>query len=161
MRLIAIALLSVFFFYSCVTMPSGAVREFASGGAQHRFAVKRAMILGEGVSPEMAERASRDAGTTVLYSLSRGQKSATFLRDVKESLRAMAASGDAWEVAVAERARQQLATVLAGMKANELIAFRGKLILSAASRADEAFLFQIKRVFGDGVAVEYIGPEGV
>jgi len=147
-------------------MPSASGKGLANGIRKHAFTTKRALILGDGVSPEAAARVSGQSFAMVLYCPYRSKSveggkakpvASTFMRDVMASLRAMASSGDAWEVAVAERSRTQVRMALKSMRSQELSSFNGKLVLPERARSDRILLEQIERVFGDGVLVEYVG----
>ncbi|NTV28656.1 MAG: hypothetical protein HGA80_01065 [Candidatus Omnitrophica bacterium] len=171
MKQCLVLVFSVLFLSACATGPSQPGRDLATGILQHVFETKRALVLGDGVSPEAASQVAGESSALVLYCPARpnagknrsgssdGAARTAFVRDVTASLRAMAASGDNWEVAVAERARVQLRVILATMKAAELKSFKGKLVLSESSRQDQLLQGQIKRVFGDAVAIEYIGSQ--
>ncbi len=159
----------ILFLPSCATMPSASGKGLASGIREHAFTTRRALILGDGVSPETAAKVSGQSFAMVLYCPYRSKSvdigktkpaASTFMRDVMASLRAMAGSGDAWEVAVAERSRTQVRMALKLMRARELSSFSGKLVLPERARSDRILLEQVERVFGEGVLVDFVGsPE--
>lgn len=162
MRFIFPALICLSIFSSCATLPSPTGRDLELGIRQHTFSTQRAIFLGDGVSAEAASRAAGASGAMVFYCEERmaGLRPGVFDRDVRASLRAMAASGDAWELAVAARARARFILVLSSMKPGELKSFRGKLALPSSFRNDQALQVQITRLFGEKAAIEYVDGGG-
>ena len=155
MRTVVLAFVCLFVLSSCATT-GGPGEALSSGIRAHAFAVRKVVILGEGVSPETAERVAREAGAMALSSSSLRKDSS--LRDAAEMLRAIADSGDAWDVMIAGRARKPVMKMLANMRAAALAKFRGRLIVPADAAQDQLFQSGIRRVFGDAVTMEYVQP---
>jgi hypothetical protein len=155
MRKVLAVLVCVFALSSCASM-GGSSSQLVTGIKDHAYAVKKVVLFGEGVTPQAAERLARESGAMVLSSSS--PKPSSSFGQVVATLRAIADSGDPWEVMVAERARSLVVRMLARMKPAELSKFQGKLIVPEAARTDQAFLEQVKRVFGESVVMAYVQP---
>ncbi|MBF0485893.1 MAG: hypothetical protein HQL16_05190 [Candidatus Omnitrophica bacterium] len=158
MRIVLI-LICMAFFSSCASLNTDVIHNIK----RHAFTYRKAVILGDGVASEVAEKSGKSPDVLVLYRVERVSvasshrfKQTPFMKDVAASLRAMASSGDFWEIVVAERARPLFTAVLGGMRDQELSALTGRFVFAARAEKDQLLQSQITRVFSSKMKMEYV-----
>jgi hypothetical protein len=173
MRLLVLSLIGLLSLASCTSLPSPSGRKLVSAIEEHAFSHKRALVLGPGVTMEAARRASSDMGAMVMFCPAMGERSSaagdsnlkasapvSFVRDVAAQLKAMARSGDAWELMVAERARGAFLSALSSLGRADLRSFKGRVVLPDTLRQDQDMDRELRRVFADALVVSYLSLTG-